>query len=318
MNMAKSFNQVLKLIGLKAKRGWHGMLGTLALGLSLGSLAACGDANVYSLEENTGGAITLAHAASGQPHVGPKKNANHGDKTYKVIFGPPFPPFLLLDGKGGVMGFEVDLLDEIARSQNISFTYGTYPWNGLFDNLANGKCDVVGAGITINKERAKRFDFSEPFFQSNQMAFSLKKLDFDNPAAFKDYKAVVQRNTSSSEFLTNELGKQGNIREVDSVFLGVKDILNHRADFMISDSGPLLYYSERYNEFEPHVYTFKQLPTEYFGFVISNFRQDDLKQKLDKGMKDMVASGKFDEIYKKWFNKTPPKMPSLEEIKKTF
>ena len=82
-----------------------------------------------------------------------------------------FQPFEYFEGNSTTpIGFDVDLITEIAKRLNLEVTY--LP-NQKFDTLVptikqGGKADVAIAGITITDERSQEVDFTSSYLDSNQ------------------------------------------------------------------------------------------------------------------------------------------------------
>lgn len=235
---------------------------------------------------------------------------------YKVVSETYFPPFVMLDGKGGVVGFESDLLNEIGKLENIRFKYVTHPWKGIFDTIENGTNDIVAASVTINKDRSARYNFSNPYYLSEQTYFSLRPVpDMSKLDNLAKYKVIVKEGTSS-DAIVKAHGKQ--IRYLDSTFTGAKEVINRQADGLVGDSGPLQYYAAVYDKYGTHTQKLPGQPTEFYGFVFSKKRTDDLLQKINRGLDELRKNGKYAELHAKWFNKPAPTLPSLSEVQSGF
>src|SRR5262249_47586891 len=75
------------------------------------------------------------------------------------------PPFVM-DNKGVMTGFSVDLWKEIANLNKWTSTYSTFPnMQAGLDAVTSGKCDVLVSDTSITSDRLKIADFSQPFFR---------------------------------------------------------------------------------------------------------------------------------------------------------
>jgi len=75
-------------------------------------------------------------------------------------------PFVVKDGDQ-LTGFSIDLWREIMREVNIEATYQINPnVKSLLSEVETGKADVGVAAISVTAERAERFDFSQPIYDS--------------------------------------------------------------------------------------------------------------------------------------------------------
>ena len=73
------------------------------------------------------------------------------DKVYRVGSNAEFAPFESLDSAGKVEGFDVDLMNAMAKAGNFKVEFKHQPWESLFPSLNNGDVDIVMSGVTITK-----------------------------------------------------------------------------------------------------------------------------------------------------------------------
>ena len=93
------------------------------------------------------------------------------EKTFKVGINENSKPFAYYDENGTLVGFDADLIKEISKrifdtDKIIKFVPIT-PSNRIL-NLNSGEVDIVISTMTINQERLRIVDFSNPYFISGQ------------------------------------------------------------------------------------------------------------------------------------------------------
>ena len=91
------------------------------------------------------------------------------DKVYRVGSNAEFAPFESLDSAGKVEGFDVDLMDAMAKAGNFKVEFKHQPWESLFPSLNNGDVDIVMSGVTITDDRKQSMLFSDPYFEITQV-----------------------------------------------------------------------------------------------------------------------------------------------------
>jgi polar amino acid transport system substrate-binding protein len=79
----------------------------------------------------------------------------------------PYAPFESREG-GEVVGFDADIINEIASRIGLETTWVDSPFDTIFTDLASGQFDVVISGATITPEREEQVNFSIPYFRSLQ------------------------------------------------------------------------------------------------------------------------------------------------------
>ncbi|MFC6634626.1 transporter substrate-binding domain-containing protein [Microbulbifer taiwanensis] len=102
--------------------------------------------------------FSLAAAASAQP-------ADRAPQPVRVgLYASP--PFVFEKGKR-FSGMAVDLWQEIAAEQKLQSSYRVYPnLRELVDATARGEVDVAVTNLTITEDRARRIDFTHPWFDA--------------------------------------------------------------------------------------------------------------------------------------------------------
>jgi ABC-type amino acid transport substrate-binding protein len=80
----------------------------------------------------------------------------------------PYPPFEDFDASGDAVGFDVDLMNEIARRLGLEPVWVDTDFDTIFTQLAQGTWDVVASATTITAEREEMVNFTIPYFNANQ------------------------------------------------------------------------------------------------------------------------------------------------------
>lgn len=124
------------------------------------ALAGCG---------STGGSSAATTAAAGSYTL-----VKEG--TLSVAMSPDFPPFENLDTDGKTyVGFDVDLTRAVAEKLGLEVEYVNIQFDGIVPAIqAGGQADVGCSGITIDPDRAKQVDFSDPYYVDNQCIVTMK------------------------------------------------------------------------------------------------------------------------------------------------
>ena len=111
----------------------------------------------------------LALSACGGQSKDASSSAPKADKVYRVAANAEFAPFESLDSAGNVEGFDVDLMNAMAKAGEFKVEFKHQPWDSLFPALKNGDTDIVISGVTITDERKQSMDFTDPYFEITQV-----------------------------------------------------------------------------------------------------------------------------------------------------
>ena len=258
-------------------------------------LAACGGQSSTS-SSTTPTASAPASASSAAPAA--------DGKEYKVAMNAQFPPFESMISSGQIEGFDVDVMNAIAKEEGFKVTYHQQAWDGIFASLKAGDNDILISGITITDDRKKEMLFSEPYYKITQVVLvpqgkkivsveDLKKMD----------KVGVTIGTTGDLAAQKILGATSEkIIRLENLPLMLKEVETGAVDAVISDSAVVADYVKKKGD---KGFTMVEVPdftVEYYGIAV---RQDDkaLMDKINSGLKKIQASGEYDKISDKYFAK---------------
>jgi ABC-type amino acid transport substrate-binding protein len=88
----------------------------------------------------------------------------------RVGMDASFPPFETIAADGGLVGFDVDLAQEMGRRLGVEVQFlANLPYDGLYDALAVDRVDVVISALVVNPTRMADFGYSTPYFDAGQV-----------------------------------------------------------------------------------------------------------------------------------------------------
>jgi polar amino acid transport system substrate-binding protein len=79
-------------------------------------------------------------------------------------------PFSYVDGSQTVVGLDVEVAKRVALKLGRRLEIVNMDFGAMIPALIDGKVDVIGACITITKERAQKVLFSEPYYRGGMSA----------------------------------------------------------------------------------------------------------------------------------------------------
>ena len=258
-------------------------------------LAACGGQSSTS-SSNAPAASAPASSSAAAP-------AAEG-KEYKVAMNAQFPPFESMNSAGQIEGFDVDVMNAIAKEEGFKVTYHQQAWDGIFASLKAGDNDILISGITITNDRKKEMLFSEPYYKITQVVLVPQG---KNIASVEDLKKMdkvgVTIGTTGDLAAQKILGATSEkIIRLENLPLMLKEVETGAVDAVISDSAVVADYVKKKGD---KGFTMVEVPdftVEYYGIAV---RQDDkaLMDKINSGLKKIQASGEYDKISDKYFAK---------------
>ena len=225
--------------------------------------------------------------------------------SYKVGTEPTFPPFDTTDEDQNIVGLDMDLIKAIGKDQGFKVTFENLSFDGLIPALKAGNIDIVAAGMNKDdKERQKQVDFSDAYYESQLYVVvaednnDIKSIDDLTP----DMKVAAQTGTTGAEKVKT-LKKEGKIKEaviVDGLDTAMMQLINGDVSAVINDK-PV---NEAYMKKKPDKVKMvgKALNAENYGFAVAK-GNDELLEKINKGLANIKEDGTYDKLVDEWFNK---------------
>ena len=228
---------------------------------------------------------------------------------YVVGTGATYRPFEYETPNKELVGFDVDLMKEIAKAGGFEVKFVNTPWDGIFAALNNGDRDIIMSGITITDKRKEVVDFARPYFLAHQLILTNKNLQIKSLKEL-DGKLIAVVNASAGDIAaSNAFGKSSpNIRRFDNTPLALEELNNGGVDAMIGDVGVLQYYAKQNPEKQFNQCRDPGFEEQYFGIGIAKGNKEVLDA-VNKGLEAAIASGAYNEVYKKWLGTDAPKLP---------
>jgi octopine/nopaline transport system substrate-binding protein len=83
--------------------------------------------------------------------------------TVRIATEGAYPPWNSTDSSGNLIGFEVDLANDLCRRMQVECEIIAQDWAGIIPALTAGKYDAIMAGMSITEERMEVINFSESY-----------------------------------------------------------------------------------------------------------------------------------------------------------
>jgi polar amino acid transport system substrate-binding protein len=239
------------------------------------------------------------------PAAAPVASAPAQAKVYVVGTDAAYAPFESQNEKGEIVGFDIDMLKAVAAKAGIEVKFVNTPWEGIFNALAQGDRDIVVSAVTITDERKGTMDFSQPYFDAQQLIAVRQDSKVAKFADLKKLKVGVQTGTTGDEAVTRLLGKTSTaIRRFESTPLALKELEAGGVDAVVADNGVVIHYVANNPGGKFRTVSDKDFVPEQYGFAVKKGNAE-LLAKLDQGLAGIKADGTYAQIYGKYFGAVP-------------
>jgi ABC-type amino acid transport substrate-binding protein len=218
-----------------------------------------------------------------------------------------YAPFTFLDEKGVITGYDVEVVQEIARRVNLEVKFVPTPWDSMFLALDSRKFDLVANQISKNPQRAQKYTFSDDYLISGAQII----VRGDRPGSFsngyadlKGLKVGTGVGSNYTKHLEDYNQKNGNliiIKIYDGNLTTVlQDIVAGRLDATVNDRLTVGYNAKKLGtnvkvvgqplDFEPSYFVFRKDP-----------QGEALARLFNQGLAAIKQDGTLVKLSQKWF-----------------
>ena len=228
-------------------------------------------------------------------------------KVYVVGTDAAYAPFESQNEKGEIVGFDIEVVQAIAKKAGIEVKFVNTPWEGIFNALGQGDRDMIVSAVTITAERKGTMDFSDPYFDAQQLIAVKESSKIAKFADLKKLKVGVQTGTTGDEAVTKLLGKtSAAIKRFESTPLALKELEAGGVDAVVADNGVVINYVANNPGGKFKSIADKEFVPEQYGIALKK-GNTELQAKLNKGLAEIRADGTYDAIFSKYFGAPPAK-----------
>jgi len=97
------------------------------------------------------------------------------------------PPWVMKNKEGKLIGFEIDVANQLAKDMGVKVKYKQYQWDKMLPALKKGEIDIIASGLSITPRRALEVNFSTPYASSGYSLVS-------NLSLTKDFTSIKDLN----------------------------------------------------------------------------------------------------------------------------
>ena len=222
-------------------------------------------------------------------------------KVYVVGTDAAYAPFESQNEKGEIVGFDIEVVQAAAKKAGIEVKFVNTPWEGIFNALGQGDRDMVVSAVTITAERKGTMDFSDPYFDAQQLIAVKESSKITKFADLKKAKVGVQTGTTGDEAVTKLLGKASTaIKRFESTPLALKELEAGGVDAVVADNGVVINYVANNPGGLFKTVTDRSFAPEQYGIALKKGNAE-LLALVNKGLAGIQADGTYQALHAKYF-----------------
>ncbi|USK70662.1 transporter substrate-binding domain-containing protein [Peribacillus asahii] len=226
-----------------------------------------------------------------------KGEAEKSEKVYKVGVDTTYPPFEFKEGNE-YKGIDIDLINAIAENQGFKIELSPMDFGGIIPAMQANQLDVAIAGMSITEERKKIVDFSEPYFDAGVTVVVEK--DNTTIKSVDDLKGktiAVKKGTTGAKYAQDNVDKYGfKIVQFNDSPAMFQEVANGNADALLEDY-PVISYAIAQKDLGLKIVG-DRLNGDQYGIAVLKGKNQDLLEKINKGLAELKEDGTYDKILK--------------------
>ena len=162
-------------------------------------MAAAGVLTLSGCSNSSGSTAASGTAASVAPAAGDQLSNIQSSGKLIVALEGAWQPWSYHDESDTLVGYDVEVSRAIAEKLGVEPEYVESDWDSLFAGLDAGRYDIVCNGVEVTDERAKTYDFTEPYGYIHT-ALAVRK-DNEDIKSFEDLKGKTTANSLASTYM---------------------------------------------------------------------------------------------------------------------
>lgn len=221
----------------------------------------------------------------------------------RVAYDCNMPPYQFTDDQGNAAGMHVEILDQIARRNDLVLEYiAMERASDCMEHLNSGDVDLV-LGAMMEERRQEQMTDE---MSSSTLCLVVKKDFLDAQGELPDLAgemAVFEYGTASYS-LISKIGASmyvavGNQREV------FRDHMGGGAKAIIGIKDSILWQLNEMGVEDQYIIANNYMSTVRYG-ILTQKGDHDLKRILNRGLVELRASGEYDKIFRSWIVEEAP------------
>lgn len=208
-----------------------------------------------------------------------------------------YAPFTYHDEANKLVGFDVEIGEEIAKRLGVKPEFVEGKWDGLIAGLDAQRYDTVINQVGITEERKAKFDFSDPYIASK--AALIVRDDNADIKGFADLsgKKAAQSLTSNYGQIAQKAGAE--LVGTDGFDQSIALVVQGRADATINDSLSFLDFKKKQPD-APVKIVATEGDASYSGVIVRK-GDPELVAAINKALADIKSDGTYQKISEKYF-----------------
>lgn len=231
-----------------------------------------------------------------------------GGKTIVVAISPYFAPYSYLDDVGNVMGFDVELLNTIAKKKGLVVQYKpTSDFGQIFIEVDNKTADIALSAILQTEERASKYGLTQPYSADSLVYFyradngKIANLTLSSLSDLSGKNLILSGTAGTQQMqYIQSVSAETNIVPTSTDFLAFTNVLQQKADVGFTDKGIFQHFVKnnlKDNSIQLKSVSYQNEPSNHVMVVHKD--NVELLNTLNEGINELIQSGEIKQLEQK-------------------
>ncbi|MGK2943829.1 MAG: transporter substrate-binding domain-containing protein, partial [Desulfuromonadales bacterium] len=208
-----------------------------------------------------------------------------------------FAPFEYLDETGAPAGFDVDILQAVAEVMNLDVELSLGKWEDVRSELEQGQIDAL-AGMRYSEQRAATVAFSAPYLINTSAIFVRSDSSIQSFEDLRGKEIIIQPGDIMDDYI-HDINLTASIVFVDNQTEALTLLASGEHDAVLCSRLRGLYLVSQL-KLDNITVVGRELAAGPYGFAVAKGKSELLAH-LNEGLRILKATGRYDEIYQRWF-----------------
>jgi basic membrane protein A len=221
-----------------------------------------------------------------------------------------WPPFEYVDETTKeFVGFDIDLMKAVAQEAGFQVEFVNVSWDPLLAGMATGQYDAAISAMTITEERAKQWDFSNPYYTAGQLIAVRADNDTIKGPGDLTGKVIGAQLGTTGAIEIEENHPEATLKPYDDISQAFLDLINKQVDAVVADDPLVESFVKKYSKEIKTVGV--PLTSEEYGIAVKKGAPQILAA-INKGLKAAMDKGLIEQLQAKWIEVKAPEVAKIK------
>ena len=223
------------------------------------------------------------------------------EKTWVIATDTVFKPFEYTDASGKFVGIDVDILAAVAEDQGFKYELKSLGWDASIAACQSNQADGMIAGASITEKRkSEGWIFSDGYYTSTQSMVVSSDSDIKSFDDLKGKTVAVKIGTMGATYADELKDKYGfSIISLEDSPTMYQTVIGGQAVACFEDT-PIMITSIKDGNLPLKIVEGSANEGSDYGLAVFSADKQELLDMFNKGLANIKANGKYDEIIAKY------------------